>query len=74
MLVVKGVGTGRTVYPPLARNIAHRGPSVDLAILSLHLAGASSILGQSTLLLQFDFLTFQFVSLLLMARCCEYCV
>lgn len=43
--VEKGAGTGWTLYPPLARNIAHAGPSVDLAILSLHLAGASSILG-----------------------------
>jgi len=45
ILVEGGAGTGWTVYPPLAGNIAHRGPSVDLAILSLHLAGASSILG-----------------------------
>jgi len=45
ILVEKGAGTGWTVYPPLAGNIAHRGPSVDFAILSLHLAGASSILG-----------------------------
>jgi len=29
----------------LAGNIAHAGPSVDLAIFSLHLAGVSSILG-----------------------------
>jgi len=42
--VEKGVGTGWTIYPPLARNIAHAGPSVDLAIFSLHLAGISSIL------------------------------
>jgi len=40
-----GVGTGWTVYPPLARNVAHAGASVDLAIFSLHLAGVSSILG-----------------------------
>jgi len=33
------------VYPPLRRNIAHYGPSVDCAIFSLHLAGISSILG-----------------------------
>ena len=45
ILVEKGVGTGWTVYPPLAGNITHTGPSVDFAILSLHLAGASSILG-----------------------------
>ncbi|PNF18530.1 hypothetical protein B7P43_G08506, partial [Cryptotermes secundus] len=34
-----------TVYPPLARGIAHAGASVDLASFSLHLAGVSSILG-----------------------------
>jgi cytochrome c oxidase subunit 1 len=40
-----GAGTGWTIYPPLSSNVAHPGPSVDMAILSLHLAGASSILG-----------------------------
>ena len=40
-----GAGTGRTVYPPLRRNIAHGGASVDFAIFSLHLAGVSSLLG-----------------------------
>jgi len=40
-----GVGTGWTIYPPLASNIFHRGPSVDLSIFSLHIAGISSILG-----------------------------
>jgi len=43
--VERGVGTGWTVYPPLSRNVAHAGGSVDLAIFSLHLAGVSSILG-----------------------------
>jgi len=33
------------VYPPLRRNIAHGGASVDFAIFSLHLAGVSSLLG-----------------------------
>merc|ERR1712020_234872 len=33
------------VYPPLSRNIAHAGRSVDFAIFSLHLAGVRSILG-----------------------------
>ena len=33
-----------TVYPPLARNLAHARPSVDCAIFSLHLARVSSIL------------------------------
>nr|YP_001165427.1 cytochrome c oxidase subunit I [Chlamydosaurus kingii]ABK53966.1 cytochrome oxidase subunit 1 [Chlamydosaurus kingii]ABK53979.1 cytochrome oxidase subunit 1 [Chlamydosaurus kingii]ABK53992.1 cytochrome oxidase subunit 1 [Chlamydosaurus kingii] len=40
-----GVGTGWTIYPPLSGNLAHAGPSMDLAIFALHLAGASSILG-----------------------------
>ncbi len=39
-----GVGGGWTMYPPLSTS-AHPGPSVDLAILALHIAGASSILG-----------------------------
>ena len=40
-----GAGTGWTVYPPLSAKIGHSGPSVDMAIFALHLAGASSILG-----------------------------
>jgi cytochrome c oxidase subunit 1 len=40
-----GAGTGWTVYPPLSGAIGHGGPSVDMAIFALHLAGASSILG-----------------------------
>jgi cytochrome c oxidase subunit 1 len=44
-MVESGAGTGWTVYPPLASVQAHSGPSVDLAIFRLHLAGASSILG-----------------------------
>lgn len=40
-----GVGTGWTIYPPLASNIFHRGSSIDLSIFSLHIAGISSILG-----------------------------
>ncbi|MFA7430276.1 MAG: cytochrome c oxidase subunit I [Rhodospirillaceae bacterium] len=40
-----GAGTGWTLYPPLSGIIGHGGPSVDFAILALHLAGASSILG-----------------------------
>jgi cytochrome c oxidase subunit 1 len=39
-----GAGTGWTIYPPLS-TIGHGGPSMDFAILSLHIAGASSILG-----------------------------
>nr|QYK91396.1 cytochrome c oxidase subunit I [Haemadipsa tianmushana] len=44
-MVESGVGTGWTIYPPLADNMGHSGMSVDMAIFSLHLAGASSILG-----------------------------
>ena len=40
-----GAGTGWTVYPPLSSGTGHPGPSVDMAIFALHLAGASSILG-----------------------------
>ena len=40
-----GVGTGWTLYPPLAGVQSHSGPSVDLAIFALHLAGVSSLLG-----------------------------
>ena len=40
-----GAGGGWTIYPPLSGSTGHPGPSVDLAILSLHIAGASSILG-----------------------------
>nr|ADP95691.1 cytochrome oxidase subunit 1 [Pediculus humanus] len=40
-----GVGTGWTVYPPLSSLEGQPSVSVDLAILSLHLAGVSSILG-----------------------------
>ncbi len=44
-LVGDGAGTGWTVYPPLSSALGQPGPSVDLAIFALHLAGASSILG-----------------------------
>uniref|UniRef100_UPI0030E5DF21 cytochrome c oxidase subunit I n=1 Tax=Antonbruunia milenae TaxID=3053535 RepID=UPI0030E5DF21 len=44
-VVEQGIGTGWTMYPPLAGNMAHSGGSVDLGIFSLHLAGVSSILG-----------------------------
>jgi len=42
-LVGDGAGTGWTIYPPLSSS-GQPGPSVDMAILALHLAGASSIL------------------------------
>src|SRR5216110_480211 len=37
-------GTGWTLYAPLSTS-GHPGPAVDFVILSMHLAGASSILG-----------------------------
>lgn len=40
-----GPGVGWTVYPPLSSLTGHGGPAVDLAIVSLHLAGTSSLLG-----------------------------
>ncbi|MCR6646400.1 MAG: cytochrome c oxidase subunit I [Terricaulis sp.] len=41
-----GFGGGWTLYPPLSTSAAHHsGPSMDLLILSLHIAGVSSILG-----------------------------
>ncbi len=43
--VAGGAGTGWTLYPPLSSALGHPGPSVDMAIFALHLAGASSILG-----------------------------
>src|SRR3546814_9811219 len=39
-----GAGTGWTLYAPLSTS-GHPGPAVDMAIFSMHLAGASSILG-----------------------------
>src|SRR5688572_5172879 len=41
-----GFGGGWTLYAPLSTSDAHHsGPSMELLILSLHIAGASSILG-----------------------------
>lgn len=39
-----GAGTGWTLYAPLSTT-GHPGPAVDFVILSIHIAGASSILG-----------------------------
>jgi len=44
-MFLDGAGTGWTLYPPLSSIKSHAGASVDLAILSMHLAGASSIMG-----------------------------
>ena len=40
-----GAGTGWTIYPPLSNATGQPGMAVDMAIFSLHMAGASSILG-----------------------------
>jgi len=40
----RGFGGGWTMYPPFS-TIGQTGPSMDLVILSVHIAGASSILG-----------------------------
>jgi len=40
-----GAGTGWTLYPPLAGSDYQNGRAVDMAIFSLHMAGAASILG-----------------------------
>ena len=45
VLVEAGARTGWTIYPPLSSIQAHSGPSVDLVIFSLHLSGATSIIG-----------------------------
>jgi cytochrome c oxidase subunit 1 len=39
-----GAGTGWTLYPPLS-TVGQPGPSVDMVIFAIHLAGASSIMG-----------------------------
>jgi len=44
-LFLQGAGTGWTIYPPLSDSAYHRDASVDLSILSLHVAGVSSLLG-----------------------------
>nr|QHO63855.1 cytochrome c oxidase subunit I [Geukensia demissa] len=43
--VEDGVGTGWTIYPPLSSYMFHSSPAMDLAILSLHLAGSGSLMG-----------------------------
>ena len=43
--VGSGPGAGWTIYTPLSDGQYHPGPAMDMALFSLHLAGASSILG-----------------------------
>ncbi|WP_338661613.1 cytochrome c oxidase subunit I [Pararoseomonas sp. SCSIO 73927] len=45
MFVGQGAGAGWTIYPPLSDSAYQSGPSMDMALFALHLAGASSILG-----------------------------
>jgi len=44
-LAEDGRGTGWTLYPPLSSIEGHRGPAVDYRRLSLHVAGAGSLVG-----------------------------
>src|SRR5438270_12594280 len=41
---LNGVGAGWTIYAPLS-STGHGGPAMDVAVLSLHLGGACSMLG-----------------------------
>jgi len=43
--IESGAGTGWTLYPPLSGPLAHSGLACDAVILSLHIAGISSIAG-----------------------------
>jgi cytochrome c oxidase subunit I len=45
LFVGEGAGAGWTIYTPLSDNQFHSSPAMDLALFSLHLAGASSIMG-----------------------------
>jgi cytochrome c oxidase subunit 1 len=44
-IVGSGAGTGWTIYPPLSSLIGHPDMAMDFMILSLHLAGVSSLVG-----------------------------
>ena len=52
-MVEGGAGTGWTVYPPLSSFTGHPTPAVDLAILSLHVAGVSSLAGSINFIVTF---------------------
>lgn len=49
-LLAGGAATGWTVYPPLSDTPYSSGPAVDLSILSLHVAGFSSLKGSINLI------------------------
>src|SRR6201994_2604539 len=42
---MRGFGGGWVLYPPMSSQVGTPGPAADFVILSMHLAGASSILG-----------------------------
>ncbi len=42
---MRGFGGGWVLYPPMSSEVGTPGPAADFVILSMHLAGASSILG-----------------------------
>lgn len=50
LFVGNGAGVGWTVYPPLSDSLYAGGHSVDLAILSLHLAGVSSMVSSMNMI------------------------
>lgn len=50
LFIDTGVGTGWTVYYPLSSIEFHSSSAVDLAILSLHLSGISSLVGAINLI------------------------
>ena len=41
----EGFGGGWVLYPPMSSEVGHTGSGADFVILSMHLAGASSIIG-----------------------------
>jgi cytochrome c oxidase subunit 1 len=42
---MRGFGGGWVLYPPMSSQVGTPGPAADFVILSMHLAGASSIIG-----------------------------
>jgi len=49
-MLAGGAGTGWTIYPPLSDTPYQMGMAVDLSILSLHVAGVSSLMGAINLI------------------------
>ena len=50
LVIETGAGTGWTIYPTLSLSSSHSSIAVDSAIVSLHLSGASSLLGSINLI------------------------